>query len=357
MNTILFFKKYIPKNVKPKLMEINFIKNIYYIFKVQSFTNGTKKIDNNYKNKVQKFWKKYSRFAYKWHNIYTNSNNVESVKYIPENVFYTLIEPKLNRADLVLAYKDKNKYNVHFPNSKQPQTIIKNINGFFIDSNGKTLTKCSVLKRIENNSVEMIIKPSIDSGGGNDIDFISDNHSNIDELLNRYKKDYIIQNVLEQSEEISEFYPHSLNTIRIMTFRDKNNYVKVLSSVIRFGNSGNKVDNQNSGGVAVGINNKGVLNNFATDKYGKVYNSHPFTKKEFNNFKVPNFEKVLEMAQTLHKGIEYYRLISWDIAIDKFNEPVLIEANLRNQGINLHQYNNGAIFENIFEEIFDVVEH
>lgn len=37
-------------------------------------------------------------------------------------------------------------------------------------------------------------------------------------------------------------------------------------------------------------------------------------------------------------------MVSWDIAIDKDGDPVLIEANMRKGGINFHQFNNGPMF-------------
>lgn len=51
-----------------------------------------------------------------------------------------------------------------------------------------------------------------------------------------------------------------------------------------------------------------------------------------------------------------FRLISWDIAIDENDSPVLIEANLFVGELEFHQLNNGPIFgeetEDILKEVF-----
>ena len=46
-------------------------------------------------------------------------------------------------------------------------------------------------------------------------------------------------------------------------------------------------------------------------------------------------------------------MASWDLAIDKNGEPVLIEVNLMYQGIGFLQINNGPLFGDYTEDILD----
>ena len=52
----------------------------------------------------------------------------------------------------------------------------------------------------------------------------------------------------------------------------------------------------------------------------------------------------------------YFRLISWDFAVDQKEEPVLIEANFKYGGVDFHQLNNGPLFgkdaPKILNEVF-----
>lgn len=56
-----------------------------------------------------------------------------------------------------------------------------------------------------------------------------------------------------------------------------------------------------------------------------------------------------------HPRIGNFRLVSWDIAIDKNGNAVLIEANMRKGGINFHQFNNGPLFGNLTERVLEEV--
>ena len=43
------------------------------------------------------------------------------------------------------------------------------------------------------------------------------------------------------------------------------------------------------------------------------------------------------------------------MAVDKYGDIVLIEANMRKGGINLHQFDNGPIFGNLTEKVLNLV--
>lgn len=62
----------------------------------------------------------------------------------------------------------------------------------------------------------------------------------LDELKNSFNNDFIIQEVFKQHECLNKIYPHSVNTIRTITF-NWNGEVHVLSSVLRMGVNGSRV--------------------------------------------------------------------------------------------------------------------
>ena len=76
----------------------------------------------------------------RWHQLITAANGHFSMDYIPEDIFYQQMEPKLNNRDLSYALGDKNLLDKLFPMAKQPKTIFKCINGFFY-VNGELCTK------------------------------------------------------------------------------------------------------------------------------------------------------------------------------------------------------------------------
>lgn len=199
---------------------------------------------------------------------------------------------------------------------------------------------------------EFVIKPSIDSGGGksvqigniiNGIIYINDKKLSFTELSNQYISDFLIQEKLEQHEVLNNVYPYSLNTIRLISLK-YHGRIHILSTVTRFGNKGSQIDNQSTGGISCGVDKNGNLNCFSIDKKGNKLEKHPYTGVYFKDICLPNFNNVKQLVFNLHNQISYFNLVSWDIAIDREGNPVLIELNLGDQEINFHQFNNGPLF-------------
>ena len=132
--------------------------------------------------------------------------------------------------------------------------------------------------------------------------------------------------------------------------------VKIYSCVLRMGIGGSKVDNACSGGINCGICKDGRLKGVAYNQKGDKFMTHPTSNVKFDEIQIPNFDKVIEKVKILHPFIPHFRLVSWDIAIDEMNEPVLIEANLRYGELDFHQLNNGPVFgkdtKKILNEVF-----
>ena len=151
----------------------------------------------------------------------------------------------------------------------------------------------------------------------------------------RAKGDTIVEQFIKQHHEISEFYPNSVNTMRVMSFLDHGEG-KILNSVIKFGTKAN-VDNYYQGGIAAGINvETGVICTDGVDYAGNVYKTHPYSGKAFYGFRIPNWDKVVELirtAATVHRESPY---VGWDIAITE-DGPEIVEGN-HNQGAYLCQY-------------------
>lgn len=137
----------------------------------------------------------------------------------------------------------------------------------------------------------------------------------------------IIQDVVEQDSSVAAIYPHSVNTVRIITLLTADMEVVVVGAKMRFGNNGSFVDNSSTGGINVGLDkHSGILNNFGCDKHGNRYSHHPATGAEFGGFRVPQWDLIVNLAAKVQKACTFYRLVGTDIAVAP-NGPVLIEAN------------------------------
>ena len=206
-----------------------------------------------------------------------------------------------------------------------------------------------VLEKL-NNIGEVIIKPSIDTDSGNNVNLLNiskgiDINSNkkIEDILKQYKQNYLIQEKIKQHESFSKLNPTSVNTIRINTYIcDGQVYCAPIA--MRIGRNGNIVDNAHAGGIAVGINKNGNLRKYAFTEYGEKFDKHPDTNVIFENYKIPKINEMIEITKKYHHRIPHMGIIAWDLTLDENENIVIIEANISCPSIWFPQYVNGEAF-------------
>lgn len=295
-----------------------------------------------------------------WSTFYSSLNGIYDHRYIPEDIYYGIVEKSFNEIPFVLAYNDKNMLERIYKNARMPQTVFRVITGRFYDKDYQLIDLEKVKKLCDPDEV-LVLKPSIDSGGGKNVTL--DKHDNIIKYLsnltdgstNKKGVDFVVQNVFEQHEQIASFHPSSVNTFRIMTVRLKDDIIPV-SSFLRMGRDGSSVDNISSGGISCGINTEGYLNKYAYDIYFKRFEAHPTTNKKFEGEQIPLFKKAIELTKELHHQLFYFDLVSWDIAIGKDGEAYMIEQNLYFQACNDHQVHNGPLFKEHTDAVIERLE-
>lgn len=326
------------------------------ISKYQERRNLRKNLDRSFKltqeqkRQIKEFWKPYCRVSPKWAQYYAAKNGLFDPRYIPNDLYYTKIDQHFNSRKLGYGFNDKNYYSKIFAGIRQPEVVVRKINGLIFDSDYHQLSPEEAKALILENP-EVICKPSQESGSGRGIMFFDDkNPDAVDAfLLDKSYDDYVVQRLVEQHSDMDKVHKGSLNCIRITSILFEDG-VHILSSVLRMGFGNSKVDNATAkdnaahDGMSCGIDSNGCLK-----KYAHGYNTGAACEKHpdgltFEGFQVPSYDKAIELVKTAHPLIAHFRLVSWDIAIDKSGEPVLIEANMRKGGINFHQFNNGPIF-------------
>lgn len=147
-------------------------------------------------------------------------------------------------------------------------------------------------------------------------------------LSEKISGQYLLQERILQHQAISMLHPHSVNTLRIVTF---NNYgvTEVFCAMLRMGTNKRNIDNWAAGGIVVGIElESGTLRKEGLYKpgYGGRVESHPDTGVALDGYVVPYFKKSVEMACRLHRYLYGIHSIGWDIAITP-DGPVFIEGN------------------------------
>ena len=121
---------------------------------------------------------------------------------------------------------------------------------------------------------------------------------------------------------------NSVNTIRVVTMINLQGQVLILNASLRMGVGDSFVDNFSAGGVSAGIDPEaGRLMRYAYDRDWNRYIEHPTTKKVFEDFRVPEWSRIVGTARSIQGFFPFYRLLGLDLAIEQNGEPVLIELN------------------------------
>lgn len=306
-----------------------------------------------FKEKVLSFWGQYGIKPKKmWYDLYCNKTKEYDPRYIPEDIYWTIIYPAMNNPGFRHAYTDKCFYNQLFPNFKQPRTIIKCSNNIFYDGIGNIISFMQA-KSILESEKQFVLKPSVYSGEGVDIIFYDKNeYQSIDfeHILKLYRTDFIVQDIVSQHEVLASIHPKSLNTIRVISFLFHGK-IHISSAILRMGVDGSRLDNVSAGGIACPINPDGRLAPMGINKNSEWIDSHP-NGTIFCDVTIPSYEKVIEAIQKAHKNIPHFRILGWDFSIDEAGDPVLIEYN---GAPGLNQISCGPLFGDLTEQVLDEI--
>ena len=131
---------------------------------------------------------------------------------------------------------------------------------------------------------------------------------------------------IPQSDGLARFHPASVNTVRVITFFDKNDGMS-YECFLKTGRGGSFVDNGAAGGILAGIDPlTGEIVTDGVDESGRRYASHPDTGVRFRGTLLPDWEALLSLCRSLAAVLPEVRLAGWDLAHTD-GGWVLVEAN------------------------------
>ena len=134
---------------------------------------------------------------------------------------------------------------------------------------------------------EAIIKPVQDTSSGVGVEKIKGAESIKNNLQEKAKKKgtYIVQECIAQNERLAVLYAGAVNTFRVITYL-WNGEVFHVPLALRIGQGGSYLDNAHAGGMFIGVNDSGELNDEAFTEFGKRYKEHPDTHAVFKGYKL-----------------------------------------------------------------------
>lgn len=199
----------------------------------------------------------------------------------------------------------------------------------------KTIKKC-------------IIKP-IAMGKGKGVHFIEEKDGKVvvddkirdKEYLTRLlheSDNYFICEYMEQHKYANDLFNKTVNTIRIITFRDPGTHeMKIFFAVQRIGTQKTiPVDNASKGGLVSKIDlETGMLSEARCLHELNTYTVHPESGAKIKGVIIPNWDEVKKQVLDISKSLPYMEMIAWDLLITERGLSV-IEANT-SSGINIIQ--------------------
>lgn len=156
--------------------------------------------------------------------------------------------------------------------------------------------------------------------------------ANIKKML-KDSDDYIIEEYCQQSEFEQNFFPYSVNTIRIITLGHKDGSVELAYAIQRIGLDAEKcVDNAGAGGLFASVDlssgELSVAKSRRADLQGVRLSQHPVTGAQIEGTKIPNWSEIIDQLLELHRKLRFmgFNFIAWDVALT-VNGIRIIEAN------------------------------
>lgn len=280
-------------------------------------------------------------------------------RFVPDDMQIPFIIKSLNPSVYVIGFEHKGLYPIIYKDLKLPNTIVVSINGVMFDSEMRILPNEKCLELL-NSRERVIVKPTSITGCGSGISVYEStlfNNEMLHKFQNEYKGNYIVQELVRQSEQMSVLSKRSLNTFRISTLF-LNGKFSICSITCRCGMSDSYLDNVAAGNVIVGVNEDGHFMKYA---YDRNYGKHTITDTdiEFSSVKIKNFERVKEFVKENHiKYLPHCGFVGWDIALDVNDEPVMIEVNLYGAGVHFEQLVEGKpLYGERTDEVLEYVKN
>ena len=137
----------------------------------------------------------------------------------------------------------------------------------------------------------------------------------VDALYKKMKTPVLLEEMIQQGEELAQFHPASVNTIRLATSMNREGEFRVLFALFRVGRGASVTDNVGSGGLICMIDKEtGVIVSDCFYEHTYSMPVHPDTGLVFKGTQIPQWEALLKIAEAAHRKTPDQLLLGWDFA-------------------------------------------
>ncbi len=295
----------------------------------QKFKRLFKDIEENIKPNASIFLKFKIAFDFITEKIF---HNIELIDYIQYGFFYKKKVERRNfmtHGELVRTIHACNNQEMKIRFDQKPlfnEDFSEFLGRDWLDTSKATNEE--IIEFLQNH--EQVFGKKPDGMFGKGIKIFKAKEIKIDEqLVSQIRADeLLLEDTLTQHTELAAFNASSVNSMRVVTLKTKNEGTKVMAAVLRLGRTGKFADNFHHNGIAALIDvQTGIVYTVGVDREWNRYILHPDSGKQIVGFSIPKWEiiiKIVKEAAEIHPDVRY---IGWDVTIKEDGTVVLIEGN------------------------------
>jgi hypothetical protein len=150
----------------------------------------------------------------RWHEAFARITGHPSAYYMPDDIFFALLLPRLNPRERSAILSDKNHFDRLVGLPPLPATVGRLMNGRLLDPQYRPATAGELVRQLPPDS-PLVVKPSRVTGNGKGVTFVEAGKlaGALDGLA-----DAIVQLPVVQHRDIAVLNTSSLNTVRTTTY-------------------------------------------------------------------------------------------------------------------------------------------
>lgn len=307
------------------LIKTLFGKNVFDINNEINKYDFDTNIDNKFSKLKLKLKMVYYRYAYEFLFCefsgygFEHKSKKECLEYVSSYEYLRLHNEIEQSSKVEDIFSDKRKTYELFSNYFKRDVSI--ING------PKDLQE--YLQFVQKHKRFIVKQPKQNNGRGISVVDLNDKNINVIDFFKKCLSSggAIIEELVVQPGIIHDLYPHSVNTVRFITYFSNNELTKI-GAVLRIGMNGSIVDNASQGGLYACIDiNTGKLKTDGCIRFQqKKYITHPDTNVTIKNIQLPEWDSLLQLIDDLVRVYPQKNYVGWDLAYSD-KGWVLIEGN------------------------------
>ena len=326
-------------SIKDELLAIYNIYNREKNYRIWKKNVKIKKLTKEQKKEIKCYYKDNFGISVttKFHELLYSICGVFRKEYMPLEVISD-VENILSPFKYAKVMDDKAMYDWTFPGIQFPERVAICCNGvtYRVSSEGDLIEiGQKELLNIVSDLQECIIKPSRDSSGGIGVQLfqskkgvVTETGRTVKELLNSYHGNYVIEKKVVNNENLRVLNPTSCNTLRIITWRNREKEcIELVSALLRIGGPGAIIDNTAAGGIAVPVGKDGKLSNSGCIKHEYRRVEKTLSGVELKGYTIEHYSELVETAKKAHKYLPYFDFVGWDMTVNEHGEVIVIEFN------------------------------